>query len=267
MRGLTGFQLKIIGIVLMTIDHIYQYFGFLGVPVYFNWLGRVVAPIFIFMAVEGYGHTRSVSRYLKRLYMASLLMGVGNIVLSSTIERPDMTLIPNNIFASIFLTVLYIHAFELIKVGIGEKRFKKLKKGALMALVPLLSGAISVTIWSIGNYDGLELAISTIFPNPFTSEGGIFLLVIGLLIYYARGNKYKIIARHSMMSVLTIDYGNITGRGLFYENYQWMMIFAGLFIYLYNGERGPGSKYLFYLYYPLHIYIFYILSTWIMVQL
>ncbi|MEA4876090.1 TraX family protein [Anaerorhabdus sp.] len=36
------------------------------------------------------------------------------------------------------------------------------------------------------------------------------------------------------------------------------------FIYLYNGERGPNtkfSKYIFYIFYPVHIWILYIIAT------
>nr|WP_278335426.1 TraX family protein [Clostridium peptidivorans] len=59
-KGLTGFQLKIIGLLLMIFDHIHEFFNFAGdIPVAFNWVGRIVAPIFIFMTVEGYTHTRS----------------------------------------------------------------------------------------------------------------------------------------------------------------------------------------------------------------
>ncbi len=40
--------------------------------------------------------------------------------------------------------------------------------------------------------------------------------------------------------------------------FQWMMIAALPFIILYNGERGRYSlKYLFYAFYPLHIWILY----------
>lgn len=37
-------------------------------------------------------------------------------------------------------------------------------------------------------------------------------------------------------------------------------IFSIIPIMLHNGERGRGSKYFFYLFYPAHIYILYLIS-------
>ncbi|MGO0861946.1 TraX family protein, partial [Clostridioides difficile] len=47
------------------------------------------------------------------------------------------------------------------------------------------------------------------------------------------------------------------------ENYQWMMIASLPFMLLYNGEKGKSMKYLFYLYYPIHIYLLYILGVYL----
>jgi hypothetical protein len=41
---------------------------------------------------------------------------------------------------------------------------------------------------------------------------------------------------------------------------QWMMIFAAIPMMLYDGRRGKGSKYFFYIFYPAHIYVFYIIA-------
>jgi hypothetical protein len=39
------------------------------------------------------------------------------------------------------------------------------------------------------------------------------------------------------------------------------MGFAAVFVLLYNGKRGAGLKDFFYVFYPLHIYVLYILAT------
>lgn len=44
-------------------------------------------------------------------------------------------------------------------------------------------------------------------------------------------------------------------------NYYWMVIGALPFIMLYNGKKGKGFKYFFYIFYPVHIYIFYIIGN------
>lgn len=57
-KGLTTFDLKIIGIVLMFIDHIHQMFVPMGAPDWLDWFGRPVATLFFFVSVVGFTHTR-----------------------------------------------------------------------------------------------------------------------------------------------------------------------------------------------------------------
>ncbi len=65
MMKLTGFQLKLIAAFLMLIDHIYQFIP--GTPIVFTYFGRLVAPVFIFLAVEGFHYTRNRYEYIGRL--------------------------------------------------------------------------------------------------------------------------------------------------------------------------------------------------------
>lgn len=46
-------------------------------------------------------------------------------------------------------------------------------------------------------------------------------------------------------------------------NFQWMMIFALPFLLSYNGKRGKGFKKLFYIYYPAHVYLYYLISVFL----
>lgn len=49
----------------------------------------------------------------------------------------------------------------------------------------------------------------------------------------------------------------------FYQiiNYYWLVIGSLPFILLYNGKKGSGHKYFFYFFYPLHIYILYLIGS------
>jgi hypothetical protein len=46
-------------------------------------------------------------------------------------------------------------------------------------------------------------------------------------------------------------------KAFFTNHYQWMMIFALPIMLLYNGKRGKGLKWFFYIFYPVHIVILY----------
>lgn len=63
---------------------------------------------------------------------------------------------------------------------------------------------------------------------------------------------YEIIWVHSG---LTPNYS--PNLDLLFTDYQWMMVGALPLLLAYNGQRGKGYKYFFYLYYPVHIIFLY----------
>ncbi|MDR7811532.1 MAG: TraX family protein [Lacrimispora sp.] len=48
---------------------------------------------------------------------------------------------------------------------------------------------------------------------------------------------------------------------LFTFDYQWMMILALPFMILFNHQKGKGYKYFFYIFYPLHLTILYVIAN------
>lgn len=59
-RGINGFQLKIIGLLFMTLDHIVKYT--IMVPMgnhIFSIIGRIAAPIFLYLITESAQHTET----------------------------------------------------------------------------------------------------------------------------------------------------------------------------------------------------------------
>lgn len=68
---LNSFTLKMIAIICMIIDHV----GYIFFPntIIFRAIGRIAFPIFCFLIVEGFHHTRSHMNYLIRLTIFALL--------------------------------------------------------------------------------------------------------------------------------------------------------------------------------------------------
>lgn len=69
--GLNSFQLKCIAVITMIIDHT----GAVLFPdnMTLRYIGRIAFPIFCFLLVEGFFHTRDVRKYMLRLGMFAVI--------------------------------------------------------------------------------------------------------------------------------------------------------------------------------------------------
>ncbi|MFA9465134.1 MAG: TraX family protein [Velocimicrobium sp.] len=261
-NGLTGFQIKIIALGLMVLDHIYYFFSFTGkVPLIFNQLGRIPAALFLFMVIEGFYHTSNRKKYFLRIYSAGVLMGIVQYaIIMMGLIRGDGFYPQNNIFAAFAIIIVIMQGIEWVKEG-------KKAKGILTAGFPFLVYSIVTLICPVLPQKVLSLLgimLMTVLPIPFNAEGGIGFIVIGVVMYLFRKNQKKQIIAF-IVATLIFDIGmafivGATWITLFTEYFEWMEVFAAIFMCLYNGKRGKSAKKLFYIFYPAHIYLLYILS-------
>ncbi|HDR7794075.1 TPA: conjugal transfer protein TraX [Bacillus luti] len=234
---LTGFQLKIFAMIVMVLDHIYQYVP--NNPIWLTYAGRIVAPIFLYFVVEGFIYTRSRKKYMLRMFLWAVIMKMGSILIMLLVP-PKGEGIQNNIF------LYFVFAFILL---ITLERFMKQKTmlnfiyvifGTALALLPEMSifGAVSVYAFYFFRNDKLKMSIAYV-TGSIVASIGMGWIVAGKSIF-------------TMQALL--------------ENYQWMMIFALPFLLLYSGQRGYNStwsKYMFYVFYPVHIWLLYIIGQFV----
>ena len=65
--GISSFELKLIALICMIIDHVGYYFvNSISVNMYTacRIIGRISMPIFLFLIVQGYIHTRNFKKYI-----------------------------------------------------------------------------------------------------------------------------------------------------------------------------------------------------------
>lgn len=267
-KGFSGFFLKYLGMVLMILDHIEYFFGYTGkIPILFSMLGRVAAPLFLFCLIEGFTHTRDRRKYFLRIYLISVFMGAVQFSFYNVgyvLVRPDGFFPQNQMLASFSILIVILQGFDWCTE-------KKWGRGMTAILVPLLLPAF--VIFLMMSFPNpvfqfiLNLLIFTVLPlHSFIMDGGTATLLFGIVLYLTRKNRKIQAAAFAGVCILWdiallfLMAPNLTARDFFTTAYQWMEIFAVIPILCYNGTKGRGSKRLFYWFYPVHVYILYILS-------
>lgn len=246
---LTSYGLKMLGVVLMLLDHIYQMFAFAGAPLFLHVVGRIALPIFLFTASEGFHYTKNRRNYALRLLVGFWVMGIVNMVLSIAMPMDDVMLI-NNIFGTMFISVFYMWIVNTIKVGVKNTNIKQIIIAVLAAFVPVVLFNIQMAVLTSSAPLWVLRLVMIALPNLFTVEGGFGAVLLAVGFYLTRSNRWL-----SVLPLAILSIASALGGG-----FQWLMILAAIPILMYNGKPGKKSKYFFYAFYPLHIYILYIAS-------
>lgn len=260
-KGLTGSEIKFLALIFMLLDHIHYFFEFTGkVPVIFSWIGRLAAGLFLFTMVEGYTYTSNKKKYFTRIYLMSVFMGIVKYLIQTLpqLQRGDGFYPANGIFSTFVILIIMF-------IGIDFIREKKLFKGIGLILLPfIISYSFYFLPKAIMPY--AYLLVSTLIPSPLLVEGGLHLIIAGIILYIFRENRklqgifYGIFVLAWMLGLPLIYIRPISLKLMFTDYYEWMSVFALIFMFLYNGEKGKPMKRLFYIFYPAHIYILYTLS-------
>lgn len=235
-KGLTSFQLKIIALIIMTVDHFGAYRLLTQSPdinVYMRIIGRIAAPVFLFLIVEGIRHTRSRTKYIARLYMAAA---------ATELLRVFFEIDMGNIFQTFFYAALYIICFDIMANAEAVTR-RSLGAAAVTALPVLFHLLPSHPV------------LRAFFPSLLNVEFSVIFVMLAVAWYFINNKTINCVLFAGL--ALTLRFFNLFGGPL-----QWYMVLAVPFLFLYNGQKGRGGlKYFFYVYYPAHQILFFLISN------
>lgn len=271
-KGLTGFELKYLALILMVLDHIHYFFEYTGmIPIWFSWLGRLAAPLFLFCLVEGFTHTHDKKKYFLKIYSISIIMGLIRFGFYNVFDfavRGD-GFIPANAMLSSFVVLL------VVLMGIDLIRQKKFLIGILAVVIPVILPYLFIYFVYIPYTDNHTVNILaslinfTILPlHTMIQDGGTLTLIEGVILYLfsfcknknARIYAFVIFELLYGIGLVSLAIGSFNVHTLIFEAYEWMSVFSAIFMLCYNGERGHGNSRFFYLFYPAHIYVLYGIS-------
>lgn len=220
---LPGSALKLTACAAMLADHAAKVFLSPSSPAYLilsGLVGRIAFPVFAFLLVEGFLHTRSRPRYALNLLLFALAAEIPFDL--ALYKRPFFWLHQNTLF-TLFLALLMLILLDTASTRLSSQT-------ALLAARIIIITAFALAAWMLHtDYDALGIgAVAAMY----------LLWGFGIM---APG-----------MGCLVLNLASFSNAGAF---------LALLPIACYSGKRGPGPKYLFYLFYPAHLLALYALSV------
>ena len=219
---MSNFVLKIVAIISMLFDHSgYVIFNKFS---NFNYIGRLAFPIFAFGIGQGYTHTKNLKKYFLRLFVFALISQIPFQLFLVSIGSGFSL----NIFFTLILGLFSIYLYDF---------FKDNKLLAFLSVIAL--GIISESLQC--DYGWYGIAIIFIF-------------------YIFRNNK--LLMNISFIICTLIKY-LINLYSNFHIAYIYLFAFTCyslFFINSYNGKKGKDTKYILYLFYPIHLLLLYLIN-------
>lgn len=226
--------LHVLAMALMLSDHVWAAV-FPNVRI-LTCIGRLAFPIFAFMIVEGYFHTRNFRKYLLRMLCFALISEIPFNLLYSGLP---FYLFHQNVLWTFLIALLGIRVMELVR-----------QKGKL----PLTIGVYFLTV--------IVCALSaTVLMTDFYGFG----VLVVFTFYFFRGRKWWcFLGQLVFLWIINVDimggmYYPVELFGKIYEVVeQGLAMLALIPIWLYRGRKGYSSKgfqYFCYSFYPLHCLI------------
>ena len=239
---LSAAALHILAMALMLMDHLWA--TLLPAQEWLTCAGRVAFPIFAFMAVEGYFHTRNFKKYALRMLVFAVLSEIPfDLMYGGTWFYP----VHQNVIWTLLMALLIIHLLENVR---------KKRKQWVYLLVCVLMVPVSLVLGTLCMVDYYGAGVLTV-----------------LIFYFFHGRKWWCLAGQ----LLALYWVNVELLGgLMYPVellgmdieicQQGLAMLALIPIWLYRGRQGYHSKpfqYTCYAFYPVHMLVLVLIQNFV----
>lgn len=146
-QGISGYWLKVIAVISMLIDHtsaviLEQIPGLENPAFLMRIIGRLAFPIYCFLLVEGFYHTRSRAKYAGRLFLFAL---ISEVPFDLAFSRRMWDFSSNNVFFTLLFGLLVIWGVEGIKQKFVEEVYGN--KAAVIRLILIIVTVAAGDFW------------------------------------------------------------------------------------------------------------------------
>lgn len=258
---LTGYHLKLIALITMLIDHIaavviwriyeasfvitgsMQTSGFIGdkliiwvaehqdvvYSVYeiMRYIGRMAFPIYCFLLVEGFLHTRSVAKYAIRLFVFALVSEVPfDLAITSQWWNMDYS----NVYFTLVIGLLLIWALSYVEKFYEFWQEKKWDNFLGKLIVIVAGGIVAIVLGSFA-----EIVLKTDY-------GMAGVLAIAVIYLFRNTREMGFALSILLLSVMS-------------SSTEILALLMLVPLMKYDGTRGKNIKYVFYAFYPVHLLV------------
>lgn len=180
----------------MTVDHIGESVVRIAA---LRVLGRIAAPLFLFVIAESVRYSKNRRGFICRLYIAGIFTGVFT-VLMNIIFKKILVYTPGNILFTYLYMAIYICLLEHGIKALKEKSIKKICETSIGIIVSILPQIVFYLFESL-DISTLEREcrilirdfLVVFFPPTLLIEYSLLFVIMGICFYFVNGNKQKCI--------------------------------------------------------------------------
>ena len=269
---MSSFVIKIIAMVTMFCDHLSRAIYGFGETTFLNYIGRFAFLLFCFQIVLGYKKTKSLKKYMLRLLIIGIISQLPYSLFFNSFGcnknlNVDFTLL----LGLLSIAIINFHIDKDNKISFRDKNYSFFKFDSIKSIVIFIIKVILISIicfivcnskkyFGYGieyNYKAILFMISIYLFYPFETKYNIPKLVLYVLtiLIFAFAEAQSWLGSYSIKLPTFYTTKDFT----IYICIYIFCIIGGLIPLLYNGKKGKSIKWITYLFYPVHLFLLYVL--------